>query len=76
VQQVLQRNYLGHATIDNKIRTVNETAFVTSKEKNSLRLLDSLAESARGEMNLTTMSLFCIIAEEVLEQWSTVDQRQ
>jgi hypothetical protein len=34
-----------------------------------MRLLDSLAEPARGEMYFTPMTLGRIIAEPVLQEW-------
>jgi hypothetical protein len=59
---------LGHSTIDDKIRAVDERALVGSQEEHGLSLLDGFSESTSREMNLTPVPLCRVVAEPVLEQ--------
>lgn len=59
---------LGHATIDNEVAAVDEAGLVRSQEQNSLCLLDSLAETTRGEVDLTPVALGLVVSEPVLQQ--------
>lgn len=67
-----QQTYLGHSSINNKLSRVHEAALVTGKEQDCLSLFDSLAEPASWEMDLTTVSLCCVITKPVLEEWRAV----
>jgi len=64
--------YLGHASIDDEIRPVYKTALVASKEEYSLRLLDSFAKTAGGEMDFTSVALRSVVPKPVLKQRRTV----
>lgn len=66
------QTHLGHAAIDDKVCTVDETALITCKEQNGLCLLNGLAEAAAGEVHLTAVTLSLVVAEPVLEKWSAV----
>ena len=57
-----QRTHLTHASINHKVCPINEATLVASEEQDSLRLFDSFTESASGKVNLTSMSLGCIVA--------------
>lgn len=59
---------LGHTTVDHKVRSIDEAALVTGKEKNCLCLLDSLAEATSGEVDFTAVPLRGIIAQPVLQE--------
>lgn len=58
----------GHAPIDHKVRAVHEAALVAGEEQDCLRLLDGLAEAARGEVDLAAVALGEIVSEPVLEE--------
>lgn len=59
---------LGHATVDDKVAAVDEAGFVGSQEQDGLRLFDSLAETARGEVDLTPVAFGLVVSEPVLKQ--------
>jgi hypothetical protein len=59
---------LGHAAVDHEISTVDEAALVAGEEENCLRLLDSLAETTSGEVDLAAVALGLIVAEPALEE--------
>ena len=61
---------LCHATVDNEVAAVDEAGLVGSQEQDSLCLLDSLAETARGEVHLTPVTLGLVVSEPVLEERS------
>ena len=58
--------YLGHSTVNNKIVTVDEAAFVAGKENHCVRLFNGLAESSGREVHLTTEPLRFIITQPIL----------
>ena len=64
--------YLGHTTVNNKVRAIDEAAFITSEEENSLSLLDGFPETASWEMDLAAHALVLVGAEPVLQERSTV----
>jgi hypothetical protein len=66
---------LGHATVNNKVAAVDEAGLVGSQEQNSLCLLNSLAETARGEVHLTPVTLGLVVSEPVLEKRSVERRR-
>lgn len=59
--------YLGHSTIDHKISTINETAFITGQEHHGLSLLDGLTKPTSREVDLTTVTFRLVIAEPILQ---------
>jgi hypothetical protein len=59
---------LGHTTIDHKVRSIDEAALIAGKEKDCLRLLNSLAKTTSGEVDLTAVPLRRIIAQPVLQE--------
>jgi len=59
---------LGHATVNNEVAAVDKAGLVGSQEQDSLCLLDSLAETARWEVNLTPVTLGLVISQPVLEE--------
>ena len=59
---------LGHSAVDDEVRAVDEAALVASQEEDCLRLLDSLAETAAGEVDFAAVALLNVVAEPVLEQ--------
>jgi hypothetical protein len=61
-----------HTTVNHKVGTVDEAAFVAGKEKNGLSLLNSLTEAACGEVNLAAVALGFVVSEPVLEKGSAV----
>ncbi len=61
---------LCHSAVNDEIRAVDEAGLVASQEENCLSLLDGLSETASGEVNLTAMALFSVVAKPVLEQGS------
>lgn len=64
--------YLRHPTVNNKIMTVDEAAFVAGKENHCMRLFNGLAESSGREVHLTTEPLRLIIAQPVLQERGAV----
>lgn len=64
------QTYLGHPTIDHEFSCVNEAALVAGKKEYCLSLFNSLTESSRWEMNLTTVALCCVIAKPILKKRS------
>ena len=62
--------YLGHTAVNHEILAINEAAFITGKEQDSVGLLDSLAKPSSREVDLATMALCCIIAQPVLQERS------
>lgn len=64
--------YLAHPTIDHEISSVDKAAFVTGKEDNGVGLLDSLTETAGGEVDFTTETLGLVITQPVLEEGSAI----
>lgn len=52
---------LGHASIYDKIASIDETALVAGKEHDRMRLLDGLAEPACREVNLAAVTLGLVI---------------
>jgi hypothetical protein len=64
---------LGHATIDDKVGTVDKTGLVAGKEKHSLCLLDGLAEAASGEVDFAAVTLLSVVAKPVLQEGSAAD---
>lgn len=67
-----EKTYLGHATVNDKVGTVNEAGLVTGKEDDGLGLLDGLTEAASGEVDLTAVALGLVVTEPVLEERSAV----
>jgi hypothetical protein len=61
---------LGHATVNDKVAAVDKAGLVGSQEQDGLRLLDGLAETARGEVDLTPVALGLVVSEPVLQQRS------
>jgi len=61
-----------HATVNHKVRAVDETALVAGKKQNCLSLLDGLAKTSSGEVNLAAVALGLVVAEPVLEKWGAV----
>lgn len=59
---------LGHATINDEIRPIDERALIRGKEQNRLRELNRLPEPSRGEMDLAPHSLLLVIAQPVLQK--------
>ena len=59
---------LGHATINNEVAAIDEAGLVGCQEQDSLCLLDSLAETARGKVDLTPVTLGLVVSEPVLEK--------
>lgn len=57
-----------HTTVDNEIRAIDKAALVAGQEEHTLSLLDGLTETSTGEMNLTTVTLCCVVAKPVLEK--------
>lgn len=49
---------------------IDEAALVTRQEDGSLRLLNGLTETTRGEVNFATEALGLVISEELLEHGS------
>lgn len=63
---------LSHSAVNDKVRAVDEAALVASQEEDCLRLLDSLAETAAGEVDFAAVALLNVVAEPVLEQGCAV----
>ena len=61
--------YLGHTAVYYEIGAINETTIIRCQEHNSLGLLNGLAESASGEVNLSAVSFRSVISKPVLKQW-------
>lgn len=66
---------LSHATVNNKVAAIDEASLVRSQEQNSLCLLNSLTETARGEVDLTPVTLGLVVSEPVLEKRSVERRR-
>jgi len=66
---------LGHATINNEVAAVDEAGLVGCQEQDSLCLLDSLAETTRGEVDFTSVTLGLVVSEPVLEERSVKRRR-
>jgi len=64
--------YLRHPSINNKISPVHEAAFVAGEEEHRLRLLNSFAETAGGEVDFASVALGSVVAEPVLEEGGAV----
>ena len=62
------REYLGHATVDDKVSAVDEAALVAGEEEHGLGLLDGFAEAAGGEVYLATVALGRVISEPILKK--------
>ena len=62
--------YPGHSTVNHKVAAVDKAALVAGQEDDRVRLLDGLAESARGEVHLATEALGLVVAEPVLQKGS------
>lgn len=62
----LDSTYLAQTTVNNKVGTIDEAALITGKENNGMCLLDGLAETTTGEVDLTTETLGVVVAEPVL----------
>jgi len=67
--------YLGHATIDNKVSSVDKAALVTGQEDNSVCLFNSLTETSSREVNLTTLALGLVVTQPVLQEGSVEGSR-
>jgi hypothetical protein len=59
---------LGHSAVNDEVRTVDEATLIASQEEDCLRLLNSLAETAAGEVDFAAVALLNIVTEPVLEQ--------
>ena len=66
------RTYLGQSTVHHKVSRVDEAALVAGKEEHCLGLLDGLAETTRGEVDLAAVALGLVVAQPVLKQRSAV----
>lgn len=67
-----RRTHLGHATVDDEVSAVYEAAFVAGEEEHRLRLLNSFAETAGGEVDFASVALGSVVAEPVLEEGGAV----
>jgi len=65
--------YLGHATVNNEVSSVDKAALVAGKEDDGVGLLDGLTETAGGEVNLTTETLGLVVAQPVLEKGGAIE---
>jgi len=59
---------LSHTAINDEIRAINEARLVAGQEKDSLGLLDGLAEAAAGEVDFAAVALLGVVAEPVLQE--------
>ena len=59
---------LSHASVDDKVGSVDEAALIAGKEKHSLCEFDSLAKASSGEVDLAAVALRLVISEPVLEK--------
>jgi hypothetical protein len=66
---------LGHATVDDKVSSVDKAALITGQEDNSVCLLNSLTETSSREVNLTTLALGLVITQPVLQERSVERSR-
>jgi len=64
--------HLRHPSINDKISSVHKAALVAGEEEHSLRLLDSFAETAGGEMDFASVALGSVVAEPVLKEGRAV----
>lgn len=64
----MERPYLCHASIDDKVGAVDEAAFVTGEKDDGVSLLDGFPEAAARKVDLTPVALFFVISEPVLEE--------
>ena len=62
----------GHATIDDEIGAVDEAALIAGKEEDTLRLLDGLTETTRGEVDFATVTLSLVVTKPILQEWCAV----
>ena len=62
---------LGHASIDNEVRSIDEAALIARKEEHGLSLFNGFAKASSREMDLTAVAFGCVVAEPVLEEWCT-----
>jgi hypothetical protein len=62
----------GHTAVNNEVCTVDKAALVAGKEKYCLSLLNSLAETTCGEVDLAAVTLGLVVAEPVLEKWGAM----
>lgn len=65
-----RRSYLGHSAINHEFSGIDEAALVAGKKQDCLSLLNSLTKTSGREMDLTTMTLRCVITEPVLKKRS------
>lgn len=65
----------GHTTVNDKVAAVDEAGLIGSQEQDSLGLLNSLAETAGGEVDLAPVALRLVISEPVLEERSVQRRR-
>lgn len=54
--------YLAQPTVNNKVRAIDKAALVAGQEDHRVSLLNGLAESAAGEVHLTTEALGMVVA--------------
>jgi hypothetical protein len=59
---------LGHSAVNDEVRAIDEATLIASQEEDCLRLLNSLAETAAGEVDFAAVALLNIVTEPVLEQ--------
>lgn len=57
-----------HATVNDEISAVDEAALIAGEKEHSLSLLDSLAETTRGEVHFAAMALRLVVTEPVLQE--------
>lgn len=65
--------YPRHSSVNHEISSIDEAALVTSKENNSMGLLNGLTETSCREVDFTTEALGLVITEPVLQKRSATN---
>ena len=66
--------YLAHATVNNKVGSIDKAALVTGQEDHRMSLLNGLSEPSHGEMHFAAVTLGLVITQPVLQEWSAGSQ--